>query len=396
MIAISLDLADPGSYLPRRPLRPPAIIAPAPRQVSFGRISGTVSPGAVHVVVKVSGVIRAQGAPVGGRFGFDVSLPARDVGVRVIAVDALGNRRARTVGPVYGLPRRARPVATRPTEEDAALARTLRRLARSYPGAAAVYVEDLRTRRGAAWNARARFPAASTVKVAIALEVLRTLRGLPRPGSSLDRLLRSMLVYSDNAAANSLLSWIGGSTSSGAARVNATLRALGLGDTYMYGGYVLVTAARPIPLRVDEQPAIGIGKYTTAYDLARLHRYVYLAAGGRGPAVQLPGTFTVADARYLMWVLAHVVDNGKLDRYIADGIPVLHKAGWITQARHDAGIVYWPAGAYVAAVMTWNGFGADTSSDILAGRVAAAALERYQQLRRVEGLAPTDRATQTA
>ena len=168
--------------------------------------------------------------------------------------------------------------------------------------------------------------------------------------------------------------------------MNATLRALGIGDTLMYGGYIIGTAAaRPIPLRVEEQPAIGIGKYTTAWDLAKLHRYVHLAAAASGPAARLPGTFTSADARFLMWILAHVRDRGKLDRFLPDDVPVLHKAGWIIHARHDAGIVFWGGGAYVVAVMTWNGSGAGPSSDVLAGRVAAAAFKRYQQLRRVEG-----------
>lgn len=382
MIPITIDF---GPTLALGPLRRPAIVAPAPRQVSFGRVSGRVSSGTMYVQVKVNGVLRAEGRPVDGRFRFDVTIPPRDSRIRVIALDAFDNRRARTVGPVYGLSRRARPAAPRGTVEDPALARTLRGLARSYPGTAAVYVEDLRSRRGAAWNARARFPAASTVKVAIAVEVLRLLRGAPPRGTSLDRLLRSMLIDSDNEAANSLLSWIGGSTSGGAARVNTTLRALGLGDTYMYGGYVLGTAvARPIPLRVEEQPAFGIGKYTTAYDLARLHRAVYLASAERGPAADLPGTFTSADARFLMWVLAHVADPGKLDRYLPGAVPVLHKAGWITNARHDGGTVYWAGGAYVAVVMTWDGYGVGASSDVLAGRVAAAALNRYRQLHDVE------------
>jgi hypothetical protein len=90
-----------------------------------------------------------------------------------------------------------------------------------------------------------------------------------------------------------------------------------------------------------------------------------------------------------MWVLAHVADPGKLDRYLPDGIPVLHKAGWIIHARHDAGIVYWQGGAFVAAVMTWNASRTGPSSDVLAGRVAAAALRRYQQLRRVETASPS-------
>jgi beta-lactamase class A len=396
VIPVGLAAFDPAAFLPRGPLHRPAIVAPAPRQVSYGQVSGKVSAGTAFVVVKVNGVVRARGRPVRRRFRFSIALPPRDVRVRVEAIGALGKRRARVVRPVYGLPRSARPRGPRGTVEDPVLASRVRTLARGYSGTAAAYVEDLRSRRGAAWNARARFPAASTIKVAIALEVLRTLHGQPAPGSSLDRLLREMLVHSDNAAANALLTWLGGSTSYGAAAVNESLRSLGIYDTLMYGGYVLGTAAaRPIPLRVDEQPAIGIGKYTTAFDLARLHRCVYLASAGRGPAVRLAGSFTGADARYLMWILAHVADPGKLDRYLPARLPVLHKAGWIGQARHDAGIVFWRGGAYVAAVTTWNSFGAGLSSDVLAGRVAATALRRYQVLREADASTSAD-ATATA
>jgi hypothetical protein len=57
---------------------------------------------------------------------------------------------------------------------------------------------------------------------------------------------------------------------------------------------------------------------------------------------------------------------------------VLHKAGWINRARHDCGIVIWPDGVYVVAVMTYRSWGAGVSSDVLAGRVAAAALRRFR------------------
>ena len=180
MIPISLDFSDPGAFVPSGRLRPPAIVSPAPRQVSFGRIAGKVSPGTAFVVVKVGGAVKAEGAPLRGRFEFNVSLPPRDVRVRVEVFDEFGASRAKTVAPVYGLPRAARPRRPRPTTEDGTLARRVRELARGYPGTAAVYVEDLRTRRGAAWNARARFPAASTLKVAIALELAERV-DLPGP-----------------------------------------------------------------------------------------------------------------------------------------------------------------------------------------------------------------------
>ena len=98
-------------------------------------------------------------------------------------------------------------------------------------------MQDLGTGRGAAWNAGARFPAASTLKLAIAVTALRRLDGPPAPASRVTALLGSMLIVSDNDAANELEAWIGGSVFAGSDRVNDTMRALGLHDSLMYGGY---------------------------------------------------------------------------------------------------------------------------------------------------------------
>lgn len=379
MIAVALDHVEPPSRLDAR-LRRPAITAPAPRQVSWGRVAGSVAPGTERVLVKVDGVLHGSQEPVGGRFELWIDLPTRDVRVSVVAEDATGRRKASAVDHVYGLPRAGRPTERHSPAEDAALAGRLRALVRDHPGIAAVFVQDLRTRRGAAWNARARFPAASTVKLAIAAEVLRRLRGLPPQDSSLHGRLWAMLVHSDNAAANALLEWIGGSTSVGASAVTAMLRSLGIPDTGIYGGYLTGGAARPIPLTVEEQPSF-VGKYTSAWDLAQLHRHVHMAGRGLGGLVKLEGSFTAADARYLLRVLAHVTDRGKLGRYLPSRVAVLHKAGWIGEARHDAGLVYWRGGSYVVAVMTWTSAGAGVFSDVLAGHVARTALRRFQQPR---------------
>jgi beta-lactamase class A len=382
MIPVALDFYEPQLLIAQGSLRPPALTAPAPREVSFGRVAGRVSPNTERVLVKLGGAVLGSTAPSGGRFELVVDLPPRDVRVRVVAIDAQGHEAACSVEPVYGLPQAGHPTRSRPSAEDRRLARRLRALTRRYPGIAAFYVQDLRSRRGAAWNARARFPAASTVKLAIAIEVLRDLRGRPARSSSLYRLLWSMLVQSNNKAANALLTWLGGSTSAGSAEVNETLRRLGIHDSLLYGGYALGTAAtRPIPLSVVEQPAFGVGKYTTAYDLARLHTLLHMAAARRGALHRLSGRFSSADARFLMWMLAHVADTGKLDRFLPARVSVLHKAGWITRARHDAGIVYARYGSFVAAVMTWRPAGVSSSSDVLAGRVARAALRRFQALR---------------
>ncbi len=335
------------------------------------------------MIVAVNGRVRATTQIRRRGFSLQVPLPTGDVRVRVTTAAADGRRSSRLVDDVFGLPQAAQPRFRR-GREDAHLARKVRSLARSFGGPSGIYVQSLTGGAGAAWNAKARFPAASTLKLAIATTVLARHPGLPPAGSYVDDLLVSMLAYSDNAAANALETWLGGSTSGGSYRVNALMRGIGMKDSEMYGGYELNTLARRIPVEVDEQPSWGYGKYTTAKDLATLLRAVWLASAGLGP---LPGSqpgFTADDGRHLLWILARVRDAPKLDRVQKGnrGVRVLHKAGWVSVARHDAGLVFWPGGVFVAGVMTYGSSGAGLSADALAGRVAVTTLSR---LRRLEG-----------
>jgi beta-lactamase class A len=333
------------------------------------------------VIVAVDGRAQAKRDLVGGRttFDFHVALPQRDVRLTVTAVVDEKRRASTTVAPVFGAPRAANPRAPPRGYDDARLGRTIQALARAFPGICGVFVQDLRTGARSAWNARAEFPAASTLKVAIAVEVLRVLRGKPAPGTRVDQLLRKMLIPSDDKAANELLVWLGGSTSGGSARVNAMVRALGLYNTDMYGGY--------------EVQSVGpsfVGKRTTAWDFARLLSYLHLAAEGKGRLAQrFRGSFVPADARFLLYLLAHASPNW-LDRNLPRGqVAVLHKPGWITRARHDGGLVYSQYGAFVVVVMTWNGAGVGVASDLIAGRVARAAFVRFsRRSRRSAGSPP--------
>jgi len=365
------------------PPKPPAIYAPAPREVSFGQIRGRVAAGTQIVNIRVDGVYRGHANLDGRRFWRTLPLPNRDVRIRVTAVNAMGDRASSSVGPVYGLPRAARPHAIKGSL-DRGLQRRIRALVDAFPGTSSVYVQDLRTGKGAAWNARARCMAASTLKLGIAIEVLRVLGGKPAPSSRVGELFSRMIVYSDNQAANDLEAWLGdGSLFTGSARVTATLRSLGLNDSYINGGYIIGTVAtRAIPLNVVEQPYYyNTGKYTTAWDLARIHKFLHRGSGGHGPLLRLQGHFSASDARFLLWTLAHVRDPGKLDRYLdKPGVSVLHKAGWITVARNDSGLVYWNKGGFVAVVMTYRASGVAVSSDILAGKVAQTAFERFSRV----------------
>lgn len=366
---------------------PPAIEQPAPYQVSYGVITGTAARGSKRLIVRVGSRTLADRPLRQRRFHVRVSLAAADTAVRVVTVDRAGRRSRATVPHVFGVPPTAAP-GIRTGREDKRLARELDRLARGFGPTSGIYVQNLVTGAGAAWNARATFPAASTLKLAIAVTALARAEGPPPGvGSTLDRLLRTMLIRSDDAAANETERYFGGSELGGSALVNSMMRSIGLVDSEMYGGYLVESvAAAPralasaIPLQIESQPSWGRGKKTTAYDLARLLRAVWLASGGRGPLRSAQPGFTPADARYLLYLLAHVEDAGKIDRRIGGlpGVRVLHKAGWINAARHDNGIVLWSGGAVLVTVMTHRFAGAGSSSDVLAGEVAAAALRHFR------------------
>jgi beta-lactamase class A len=362
---------------PPPPLPPPAIERPAPRQASYGLVTGLAPAGARRIVVRAAGRTLADRTLGGRRFSLRVALPPGESRVRVVVFARDGRRSAAAVGPVRGLPPAPQPRAVA-ERDDPALTRAARRLAAAYGGTAGIHVESLTSGAGGAWNARARFPAASTLKLAIAVAALARHAGVPASGSSVDQLLHRMLVHSDNASANALEVWVGGSTSGGSRIVNALLEAAGIRETEMYGGYEIErTTSGRIPARVDDQPSWGIGKYTTARDLALLLRGVWLASAAKGPLARQG--LDAAEARYLLFVLGRVGDRGKLERNVAGlpGVTVLHKAGWIDTARHDAGLVFWRGGVYVAAVMTWRAGGAGLDADRLAGRVARAALHRF-------------------
>lgn len=367
------------------PPRPPVVERPASHQVSYGVVEGRATPGARRVVVRIDGRVVSSLGLRSRSFIVDLDLPPGELTLRVETIDAAGRRAARTVRHVFGLPRAARPRLRTP-RLDPPLQRRIVRLAAAFPGTAGVYLEELGSGRGAAWNARATFPAASTLKLAIAVALLGRVDGPPAPGTALDRTLRGMLVGSDNEAANRALVYLGGSTSGGGARVNALMRSIGLERTEMYGGYLIGTslgperelAGRGIPLAVVFQPAWGVGKATTAADLAQLHRAVWLASGGLGPLGRPRTGLDPTEARYVLYLLAHVQPRSKLGRvtHRRSGVVVLHKAGWVDAARHDAGLVVSQDRVVVAAVMTHRASGVGKRSDILAGDVAEVALGR--------------------
>jgi beta-lactamase class A len=346
-------------------------------------VIGRAAPGSRGLAIKIDGRTVKRVLLRGPRFSVQVTLPLRETTVTVETTSSAGKRSRVVVPHVQGLPRAAAP-RSRAFRLEPRLASKLRALAASYPGTSSFFVADLTTGSGAAWNAQAVLPAGSTLKLGIAVVALAQADGVPRRGSALDALLRRAIVVSDNVAANQLEVWIAGSTSAGSRRVNEMMRGIGLVHSEMYGGYIPGTFRQAIkegiPLRADDQPAWGVGKRTTAYDLSSLLRAIWLASGNKGSLRRTQPGLTAADARYLLYLLARARDPGKLDRFVRGepGVAVLHKSGWIDAARHDAGLVVWRGGIVVATAMTYRRAGTGSREDVLAGRLVTTALRFFR------------------
>jgi beta-lactamase class A len=221
------------------------------------------------------------------------------------------------------LPRVPDPRAHPEDRRDAALSLELERLGRSFHGWAAFWVHDLRTGRTAGWNSDARFPAASTVKLAVLDAALRRFGG---PGSPVDYDLRQLGAWSSNLAANRLYELVG------ADATNRSLARLGMRSSTYTGPYRAGTA-----FDAPKPPPQTHLRVTTAHDLGRaLYRF--------------QRSYRVA-LRYLLL-------DGPGESIVRSGFPpgtvVAGKDGWVSDMRGSAVIAYLPSGPKIVVVLAYR------------------------------------------
>jgi beta-lactamase class A len=237
-------------------------------------------------------------------------------------VEHFDHRPARLRIPVT-LPRVPDPRAHPEDRRDAALSLELERLGRSFHGWAAFWVHDLRTGRTAGWNSDARFPAASTVKLAVLDAALRRFGG---PGSPVDYDLRQLGAWSSNLAANRLYELVG------ADATNRSLARLGMRSSTYTGPYRAGTA-----FDAPKPPPQTHLRVTTAHDLGRaLYRF--------------QRSYRVA-LRYLLL-------DGPGESIVRSGFPpgtvVAGKDGWVSDMRGSAVIAYLPSGPKIVVVLAYR------------------------------------------
>ena len=327
-----------------RPPQPGRIDDPASFEAFFGAVRARAPAGAVSATVAFAGRPPVRAAVRAGWLRTRVSSPPRqgELAVTFLAADGavLGRSLSRAV---WLLPRSA-SAAPGSVRDDAPLTRRLALAASSFPGISAVFTRDLVTGDEAAWNAEARFPAASTVKLGVLAAALRRFGPRPEQHASFYDL-QALAGWSSNLAANRLAAQIGG-----AATAEAQLRRLGAVASTYRGNYLVGTALVP-----RSPPPIS-AVVTTARDLAAALTTLQRAAIGE-PGARAASGLSVHEARVALGLLlssqASGENAGMLRRALGPAVPIAQKHGWIRDARLTAAIVYTERGPRVVVICTY-------------------------------------------
>jgi beta-lactamase class A len=333
------------------------LVAPLAYEANPGIVQGIAPPGTTAVRVRADGRSVRLVQLRSGRRAFlvgPVGLPPRDITVTVEALEGPRVIARRIVDHVFGLPAAAAEVAP-PQTVDARLQRSVLSLRARTGVASAAWIRNLADGTTAGYNAAARFPAASTLKLAILLGVLAHDGADPLSSPSWT-LERSLVLNSSNVAANALLPRAGGPSG-----VDAIARSLGAETTFTCCEYLLEPGERastaqrtrraPLPpTSVADQPAFPCCKYTTAHDLGTLLVSLMLASTGHGPAAR--AGISAREARVALWLLVHAGYAGLVRP--SSPFPVGHKAGWLPDMQHDAALVFTPHGTLIAVFMNYS------------------------------------------
>jgi hypothetical protein len=344
---LAAQVDDPGSY-----------------EAFFGAVRARAPTGAVNATVALDGEVVARAAIARGWLRTRVPRAPRHGRLVVTFLSAAGRVVGRSISEsVWLLPQNASsPIpAVRP---DAQLDTALSRAATSFSGISAVYTLDLTTGASGSWNADARFPAASTVKLGVLAAALRHFGPRPELRSSFYDL-RALAAWSSNLAANRLLAKIGGS-----GLAENELHRLGAGSSTYTGNYIVGTRL------AGRSPPLVSRRVTTARDLGTALMTLERAAVGDARARARSG-LSVHEARVALGLLLSsqpVGDNvGMIRQALGPAIPIAQKQGWLPDARLTAAIVYSARGPRVVVICAYE-YGLTLASATRLGRRVVSAL----------------------
>jgi len=284
--------------------------------------------------------------------------------------------------------------------EDAQLDQQLREIAAVHHGRVALFAQNLKTGQTASLSPDLPVKTASTIKMAILLDAAEQVRAgtaklderlvlthanqvggsgvlgelTPPIALTFGDVLTLMVVLSDNTAANMAIDRLG------LDRIDSTIRAAGLRDTWLYKK-IAVPAAAPMPA---DQPQFGLGK-TTPREMALLMERLAtcrLAVDGSAP---IPADGPVCGA--MLTMLRHQQDRNGLPRLIENmdtsngGPAIADKTGALNQVRNDVALIASANGPIVIAAFTFDNadqrWNADNQGQLTLAKIGEAVVKRW-------------------
>lgn len=203
------------------------------------------------------------------------------------------------------------------------------------------------------------FPALSTIKIAVMLEVYRTLDD--SPDAETDRLLHDMITLSGNDPPDWLMEKL--DRTKGPLLVTEMLQKLGLQNTFISGYFhpplvQLKVFLTPANQRKDITTDLDPLNQTTPTDLGMLLEDIYQCSQGGGTLTLLfPGEITPEECTSMIDLLATDKTGILIEGGVPEGTKVAHKHGWdpvIFHTEGDAAIVYTPGGNYILSLFVWQ------------------------------------------
>jgi beta-lactamase class A len=290
------------------------------------------------------------------------------------------------------------PVA--PPPEDHGLEAQLHGIALEHHGRVTLYAHNLKTGQTAALLPDELVKTASVIKLGVLLDAAEQIREgkasldehvtLTKPNQvdgsgvlaqldtplslTLRDTLTLMVVLSDNTATNVAIDRLG------LPHINATIRAAGLKDTWLYKK-VSLPPTGPMP---EDQPRFGLGK-TTARDMASLMERLATCQLSLDGTPAQPGDTKLCAS--LLHMLRNQQDRNSIPRYLEtldtseQGSAIANKTGALDQVRNDVALIATKAGPVVIAAFTqentdqrWTG---DNEAEQTLGKLARAIVDRW-------------------
>ncbi len=339
--------AQPGCAA--HPGRTPPVAAagrvddPASFEAFFGAVRARAPRSAVTATVSFGGRIVARDAVVNGWLRTRISArPARGNLVVTFLSSTGAPVGTATSRAVWLLPQSA-AVAAASIAGDPKVDAALSRAVSSFNGIAAVSTVDLATGERNGGNDTARFPAASSVKLAVLTASLERFGPRPEEHASFYDL-QALTGWSSNLAANRLMAQLGG-----AAVVQAELRRLGARSSTYPGNYLAGTAFTREPPRISS-------RLTTARDLSGVLERLHRVALGQ-PGARASSGLTIHEARVALGLLLSsqaTGDNaGMIRAAVGPAVPIAQKQGWLDDVRITAAIVYTARGPRIVVICAY-------------------------------------------